>query len=366
MQANFDTISGNEKLSTEFIIKHADAIWRFVRWNGGTPKCECGCEEIYHLKDGRYKCKHCGKIFSDTTNTILHNSKIDKCKWLQVIYKMVIDKHVSVRELVSEIAVNKTTAWRMLHKVRMYMELEQVDFSGIAKIDEAHIGAWTNMHLKKKIEYMKQNGFMLTKDKRYNKRAILAASSNRKHHILSIVNERGKCKILHIKSQIDNDIIKQFVERYGITHIISDESKIYLNIDGVDVEQCNHSKHTYVSKKGHSSNACENRFSWTKRIFDLHTHSSERYMQLYLTQIAYKINQKNKTNKEKFFELVGLCMQGKMKLSEYQSNPWITYMEKPNTFIQETKHNKEIVEEIKSLGLSGIMKVSDRYGNKLN
>lgn len=95
MQANFDTIIGNEKLSTEFIIKHADAIWRFVRWNGGTPKCECGCEEIYHLKDGRYKCKHCGKIFSDTTNTILHNSKIDKCKWLQVIYKMVTKKHIA-------------------------------------------------------------------------------------------------------------------------------------------------------------------------------------------------------------------------------------------------------------------------------
>ena len=59
-------------------------------------------------------------------------------------------------------------------------------------------------------------------------------------------------------------------------------------------------------------------------------------------------------------------MQGKVKLSEYQSNTWITYNDKPNSFLQETKHNKEIVEEIKSLGLSGIMKVTDRYGNKLN
>ena len=354
------------KLSTDYILNNADAIWRYVRWNGGLPKCECGCTELYRLKDGRYKCKHCGKIFSDTTNTILHNSKISKGKWLVAMYRMVTYKHISVRELVSDINVNKTTAWKMLHKIRMYMETEQVDFSGVVKIDEAHIGGWTNMHLNKKMEYMKQNGFILTKDKRYNKRAILAASSNRKQHILSIVNDNGKCKIFHIKSQIDNEIIKQFVVRYGITHIISDESKIYLNIDGVNVEQCNHSKHTYISKGGHSSNACENRFSWTKRIFDLHTHSSERYMQLYLNQIAYKINQKGKTNEDKFYNLVGLCMQGKVKLSEYQSNTWITYNDKPNSFLQETKHNKEIVEEIKSLGFSGIMKVTDRYGNKLN
>ncbi len=249
------------QLTKKDIITNADTIWKQIRWNGKAPVCTCGCDKIYHLKDGRYKCSKCGVTFSDTSNTILHNSKLAKWQWLDAIYMLVTLKHISSRELANEIGVNKTTAWLLLNKVRMYMEMDKIDFSGVCMMDEAHIGGWTNMHLNKKMEYMRNNGFIERGQKHYDKRTIFQASSDKKAHILGMVNAEGKCQILHIHRQIDRDIIKQVVKHYGVARIISDESQIYRGINGVDVEQSNHSKNIYITKGGHSSNACENRFS---------------------------------------------------------------------------------------------------------
>ena len=82
------------------------------------------------------------------------------------------------------------------------------------------------------------------------------------------------------------------------SHIISDESHLYRGIKGV-TEQSNHSKHIYMTAGGHTSNPCENRFSWVKRIVGAyHTHTSERYLQLYLNQIIFKMNNRDLTATE--------------------------------------------------------------------
>jgi hypothetical protein len=188
------------------------------------------------------------------------------------------------------------------------MSLDDVDLTGIACMDEAHIGGWSGMHLKKKIEYMVENNYMKAGE-RYNKKAILSASSQKKQHILCGVNANGKSKATHIRGQITKDIVKQFVSQNGITHIISDESPLY-RFKGVTTEQCNHSKHIYMTSSGHTSNPCENRFSWIKRIVGAyHTHTSEKYLQLYLNQILFKINNKDLTATARFLKLGKLCCQ---------------------------------------------------------
>lgn len=59
---------------------------------------------------------------------------------------------------------------------------------------------------------------------------------------------------------------------------------------------------------GHTSNPCENRFSWVKRIVGAyHTHTSEKYLQLYLNQIIYKINDKDLSVEDRFNKLGRLC-----------------------------------------------------------
>lgn len=296
------------KIDVAYIIKNEEKLWNAIRWNGA-PRCICGCGDIYRLADGRYKCKKCNTIFSDTSQTILQNSKLPKWKWLYAIYTLTAQRSISCRELAIQISTTKSTAHKMLMKIRYYMSLDDVDLSGIACMDEAHIGGWSGMHLKKKIEYMVNNNFIKAGE-RYNKKAILQASSQKKQHILCGVSAIGKAKATHIKGQITKDIVKQFVTQNNITHIISDESPLYRFKGGVTTEQCNHSKHIYMTKSGHTSNPCENRFSWIKRIVGAyHTHTSEKYLQLYLNQILFKINNRDLTATDRFLKLGKLCCQ---------------------------------------------------------
>ena len=299
------------KINIAYIIQNEEKLWKQIRWgqSDSTPKCKCGCTELYHTADSRYKCKSCGYVFSETANTILQNSKLPKWKWLFAIYTLTAQRSISVRELAAMISVSNSSAWLMLQKIRYYMSLDSVDMSGVVCLDEAHIGGWSGMHLKKKIEYMVEHNYM-TKGEPYRKEAILAASSEKKQHILCGVNADGKAKVTHIKGQITKYIVKQVVKQNGITHIISDESQLYRGIKGVTTEQCNHSKHIYMTKGGHTSNPCENRFSWVKRIVGAyHTHTSERYLQLYLNQIIFKMNNRDLTVADRFMKLGGLCCQ---------------------------------------------------------
>ena len=319
------------KIDISYIIRNEEKLWSAIRWTDSTPHCKCGCTELYLTSDSRYKCKCCGYVFSDTANTILQNSKLPKWKWLYAIYTLSAQRSISVRELASMITVSRSSAHLMLMKIRSYMELDSVDMSGVVCLDEAHIGGWSGMHLKKKIEYMVEHNYM-KKGERYRKEAILAASSEKKQHILCGVNANGKAKITHIKGQITKDIVKQVVKQNGITHIISDESMLYRGIKGVITEQCNHSKHQYMTAGGHTSNPCENRFSWVKRIVGCyHTHTSEKYLQLYLNQIIFKMNNRDLSVADRFIKLGGLCCQKYIRKSDiinYEYTDGLYYPEK--------------------------------------
>lgn len=347
------------KLNVKFVVENAQELWGKIRWNN-TPQCKCGCTEYYATGDGRYKCKECGYVYSDTANTILQNSKLEKWQWLVAMYAFSVNKSISLRELANMIGVSNVTAWRVQQKLRKYMLMDKVEVSGEVMMDEAHIGGWSGMHLNKKMEYMRANNFICKNDKYYDKRAILAASSEKKHHILSIINKDNKCVIRHIKGQITKSVIRQIVKEYNITHIISDESKLYQGIKGVTVEQSNHSKHIFMTKEGHTSNACENRFSWVKRIINgYHTHTSEKYLQLYLAQIAFKINNKDLTPYDRFIKLGRLCC------SRYISNEEVFNYDFTEGIDYPTNNNEELVNEILNSGLVSEVSIkSKRYYRK--
>ena len=327
------------KLNIKYIIDNENLLWKQIRWND-TPTCQCGSTDLYHLSDGRYKCKHCKKIFSDTTNTIAEHSNLKKWQWLYAIFVMTTTKSISVRELANHISVSVTTAHRMLRKIRYYMSKDNFHRTDFAIIDEAHIGAWANMKFGKKFAYMKQHGFIDPKDNTYTKSQIFAASSHKKEHILAIINGDNKCVLRHVRGQIDKGVIKEIVQQYGIKHIVSDESKLYQHIKGTTVEQCNHSKRIWLTDSGLSTNPCENRFSWTKRIYNYMTHTSANDLQLYLNQIAYKINNSRMSSTASFFILGKLCC------TEYISHNGITNWLRRNEIVNEPEEIDEGILEL--------------------
>lgn len=331
------------KLSVKYIIEHEQELWQKIRWNS-VPTCQCGSTHLYVLKDGRFKCKHCKKIFSDVSNTIAQNSNLKKWQWLYAIFVMSTLKSISVGELSKHISVSVTTAHRMLRKIRYYMSKDNFNRTDFAIIDEAHIGAWANMKFSKKFEYMKEHGFMDPVSHTYTKSQILAASSHKKEHILSIINADNQCVLQHIRGQINHDVIKSIIKRFGIKHIISDESTLYRNIPGTIVEQCNHSKRKWLTDSGLSTNPCENRFAWTKRIYNYMTHTTANDLQLYLNQIAFKINNNRKSLTDVFDTLGRLCC------TEYISHNGITNWLRQNEIVNEPVEIEEKILEMLDFG----------------
>ena len=181
----------------------------------------------------------------------------------------------------------------------------------------------------------------MERGEKYRKEAILAASSEKKEHIISIVNADNKCLIKHIKGQVTKSVIRQIVKKYAITHIISDESKLYQGIKGVTVEQSNHSKHIFMTKGGHTSNACENRFSWVKRIINgYHTRATEKYLQLYLNQRMFMVNNRDISVYDRLIKLGKLCC------IKYITNNEVINYDYTNDITYPIDNTKELVDNI--------------------
>ena len=118
--SKFRTISG--------LIDYFDSDARcheflaMARWNG-KPKCPyCGCDYVYHRKDGRYACKDCKKTFTVLVGTVFQSTKLKLIKWFIAIHLLCNSKQgVSSTQLAREICVTQKTAWFMLQKLRVLL-----------------------------------------------------------------------------------------------------------------------------------------------------------------------------------------------------------------------------------------------------
>lgn len=346
------------------IVRNADEIWHEIRWSttNGVPTCACGCDTLYKLKDGRYKCKKCGKIFSDKSGTLLHHSKLSLDKWLCAIFTFANITECSAIDLQKAIGVNYKTAYMVLQKLRYVVGKGEISLEGVIRIDEAYIGAeWKNVHFNKKMDYMRSNGFIEKDAKRYTKRQLLQAVSAKKYHILSITDEHDVTRLIHTPNPITKDIIKSIIfdKKNHITEIISDESQLYKNT-GIPVYQSNHSKHIFMSANGRTSNICENRFSWVKRKWNgVFTHTSEKYLQLYLNQRQFNHNNSDKSVDERFCTLMRLCVSTPVTCKDIYEFNYQDVFPKSRRKIEQ-----ELCEEALNMGMGLITSVKDRYGRE--
>ena len=95
-----------------------------IRWNG-KPKCPyCGSNNATAYKsEKRYHCNSCYTSFSVTVGTIFHKTHVSLDKWFLAI-QLVINSSggISVRQLASEVGVNKNTAASMVKRIKEEMK----------------------------------------------------------------------------------------------------------------------------------------------------------------------------------------------------------------------------------------------------
>ena len=95
----------------------------WIRWQG-KPKCPyCGCEKVYHKKDGRYACSGCQNTFSVLVGTIFQNTKLPLTTWFRAIFLICNSKKgISSCQLSMILGITQKTAWFMLHKIRIILK----------------------------------------------------------------------------------------------------------------------------------------------------------------------------------------------------------------------------------------------------
>jgi transposase-like protein len=299
-----------------YIAQHGDEIFRNLRWPDGIT-CSCGSHRITRLPDGRYKCKDCGKIFSDKTDTLFHGSKLPISFWMLALYLDLTGKGISSYELARKLQITQKAAYYMLMRLRTALKQDDITFTGpIVAHDEVYIGGdYRNFCLRKRQQLIARFHLPYAPKTVREKIALGNAINVRTKKAAFGITDGDKVVLMQVPTPIKQDdlieVYRKHVAPGGLA--VSDNSLLYKDWDkltGRELHTNNHSKGQYLADNGTSSNMIENVFSWLERTNTfVQVHYSRKYTQLYLNEFAFRYNTRKMTVQERMTIAMQKCLQ---------------------------------------------------------
>lgn len=151
------------------VVKHyanldnCERAMRRARWPDGKPRCpDCCSANLGEIKTRRLlRCRDCRRQIYTKRGTIFEDSPLGLDKWLVAIWAIANCKNgISSHELARALGVQQKSAWFMIHRIRVAMEIDAVDkFEGTAESDTTYIGGRAeNMHKSKREKIIKGRG----------------------------------------------------------------------------------------------------------------------------------------------------------------------------------------------------------------
>ena len=258
------------------------------RW-GDTPECPyCYSQSVARKKEndlvGRWNCHDCKSSFNVLSKTIFHQTRIPLQKWFAAIALLLnAKKSISSHQLARDLGLNKATAWRLAHQVRMVMEDQEqgILLSGIVEADETFVGA---------------------KAKRWPDKELRSKAGVEKMTYLGAVERDGRV-VVGIADGVTKprdkklmDLIPQFIES------IVDKSDVKLISDGFRAyNPLGKIMSHYTAKHKESeplttdidvhTNTIEGFWTWIKRAwYGTHHRYTRKYALLYIAEACFKYN----------------------------------------------------------------------------
>lgn len=370
-------ITEKHRQSIVFITLHAKEIFHQLRWPNGVTCPYCGEKHIWTYRNGTYKCSHCHKTFSDTSNTVFNSTKVPLAYWIIAMYLDSMAKGISSEELAGFLQVTQKTTWYILHKIRTKLSLDGTLLNGDIAVDEVYLrGKWSSIIVPKKIEFMKRKGLYYPDDSKrtWSKHNVCRAISEYKQPVFGM-NDGNRIILRALPNRFDSSDLMQLIEQHtgNIEHLISDQSRLYTDMitKGYDVVQMNHSKREFRNGD-FSSNRIEGTFSHVKRRVRCHyVRPDKKYIQLYLNEFCFRWNHRDEETMTRLTHMMQLCCTGgRVTNKDIDNYTWL------DSFHQRRPKHYESIDDwldkpwpdlVRSMEIDGIRYTREDYNRlKLN
>lgn len=245
-------------------------------WQNKKVCSKCGCDsKIKQQRDEfNYWCGDCRSYFNVFTNTPLERNKIDARKWLFAGYLLLTSrKGISSLQLSKELSIKQSTAWYMMHRLRLACSNNNSLLSGIVEADETYIGDK---------EANKNKGKKVKGSQGGANKNIIMGMKQRNGNVKAEVISNTKTDTLQgvLSNNVDKD-----------TLLMTDELRGYKDVN-YNRMQVNHSAKEYVNGITHT-NGIESVWATLKRGCNGIYHNFSKHLQHYINEFTFRLNEGN-------------------------------------------------------------------------
>ena len=261
-----------------------------IKWPDGVITCpQCGGTHVGRIATRnmlRCNSKGCRKQFSYKVGTIFEDSPLGLDKWFEAVWCITNAKNgISSCEVARALGVTQKTAWFMLHRIRLAMQVKSFrKFTGEIEVDETAVGGKAgNMHLGRRRLKIKGTGM--------TGKAIVQGVLSRGGEV--------RCQVVpNQKRPTLQKVIRENVES-GST-VYTDSLKSYNGLEADYVHQMIDHAKSYVEARVHT-NGMENFWSLLKRgLKGTYVAVSPHHLSKYVDEQVMRFNKRTGTDASRF------------------------------------------------------------------
>ena len=287
-----------------------------IRWRSieeqVCPRCGIKHKAYAYPARKQFRCRHCKHQFSVTSGTIFADRKLSIQTYLYAIALFVnAAKGLSACQLSRDLNVQYKTAFTLAHKIRESLQIQKQLFplSGEIHIDGTYVHSAPRPKNKKSERIDRR----LKENANPHKRSILVMRSRYteqetvENPYLVGAKKTLTFPILSENSQVVNKLATTYIKAGSRIH--ADEHSAYDELMiHYDLRRVNHQKE-YRSDEGITNNLAESYFSrFTRMIIGTHHKISNKYLDNYANECAYREDNRRVDNLSLFNSTLGQCL----------------------------------------------------------
>ena len=234
-----------------------------IRWPDGTACPRCGGIRISDITTrNQFAClePECKYMFTVTSMTALHGTRISLKKWMIAVYLMCVSKKgISSVQLSEMLEIQQRSAWYLEHRIRNALRQATAPIQNVVEVDETWVGG------------------------RGNKTMVVGIIERGGRVVLQVLPNRSK-KVLH------EYILNHVDPGYPI---FTDDWRGYWGLPNHNT--VTHSKWEWAKDGDVHTNTIEGHWSLVKKaIRGTFHHVSAKHLPRYLNELAWRYNNRHR------------------------------------------------------------------------